>query len=121
MLVDGPSRKFYFVSRYVVCSAFSCAARCIVLLRISWPFLAGHGGLLKYMMTIHPHIRLRDERNDAVNPNGDTTVKPVDSRFDNCELRRYKLCWEENNEAVGQLAANENPGSRLPITLTQID
>lgn len=73
------------------------------------------------MMTIHPHIRLRDERKNTANSNGDTNVKPVDSRFENCELRRYKLCWEENQEGGSEKVTSCDPGGRLPIILTQID
>jgi len=57
--------------------------------------LVSHGGILKYMMDLHPLIVLNDGR---ANPGG----KPVNCRFDNCEIRRYILGWvhEEGVEST---------------------
>ena len=68
--------------------------------------LVSHGGILRYTMTDHPLVVLRDERSQPHNGN-----KPVQSRFDNCEMRRYRLCWDDE---VGD-------GDRRTIVLTQMD
>ena len=80
-------------------------------------FLVAHGGLLKLMMNTHPHVSLRDGRSNNSNRNGDTNIKPVESRFDNCELRRYELCWGDNDKNIGDYTTN----GQLPISLVQID
>ncbi|KAL3933325.1 MAG: hypothetical protein SGBAC_010448 [Bacillariaceae sp.] len=51
--------------------------------------LVAHGGILRYMMTIHPHISLQDERKSA--------GKPLEARFNNCEVRHYRLSWSDSN------------------------
>ena len=50
--------------------------------------LVSHGGILRYMMNLHPLIGLEDKRS--------TPGKEVKSRFDNCEVRHYILSWNEN-------------------------
>ena len=57
--------------------------------------LVGHGGMLKYTMTDHPCVQLRDERTTNTSRN---TRKSVDARFDNCELRKYRLSWQQDEE-----------------------
>jgi broad specificity phosphatase PhoE len=54
--------------------------------------LVSHGGLLRYMMSIHPCIQMTDERSSDNNHNG----KSVDARFDNCELRKYRISWKDD-------------------------
>ena len=75
--------------------------------------LVSHGGILRYMMNTHPLITLQDER---TNSKGDGQ-KPVESRFDNCEVRRYQLDW---NTPVVDDDDSENK-ERRSILLTQID
>jgi broad specificity phosphatase PhoE len=85
--------------------------------------LVCHGGILRYTMNIHPLVHLQDERSEEKRQNG----KSVESRFDNCEVRKYRLSWKDqdacqnsndegNNEEVGQ-----DEVSRRPILLAQID
>eukprot|EP00980_Cylindrotheca_fusiformis_P021230 scaffold8161_cov111-Cylindrotheca_fusiformis.AAC.7 len=73
--------------------------------------LVAHGGILAYMMTIHPLISLRDDRS---NP-----TKPVESRFDNCEARLYTMSWD--NQSKEELAAGKGNAQRRGIMLTQVD
>ena len=83
-------------------------------------FLVGHGGILRYMMNLHPHIQLRDQRTGP-------RERPVDSRFDNCELRRYVMSWEEEEEEESDSPRNTPPQEhsaehhRRTIVLTQVD
>ncbi|KAG7343425.1 histidine phosphatase superfamily branch 1 protein [Nitzschia inconspicua] len=76
--------------------------------------LVSHGGLLRYTMNTHPAIHMADERScDHHSHNG----KTIDSRFDNCEVRKYRLSWKEavqdqNKEPIQQKRA---------IQLTQLD
>ena len=51
--------------------------------------------MLKYTMTDHPCVQLRDERTTNTSRN---TRKSVDARFDNCELRKYRLSWQQDEE-----------------------
>ena len=70
--------------------------------------LVSHGGILRYMMNIHPLVSLRDDRK---NPNG----KTVESRFDNCEGRQYILSWNDDERA------RKSDDERRKILLTQVD
>jgi broad specificity phosphatase PhoE len=56
--------------------------------------LVSHGGLLRYMMSNHPSIHMTDERNRDHHPNNNN--KSVDARFDNCELRKYRISWMDD-------------------------
>ena len=69
--------------------------------------LVCHGGILRYAMNLHPLVHLEDERSIQ-----DGTTKSVESRFDNCELRKYRLSWKEDTPS---------DGSRRTILLTQVD
>lgn len=64
--------------------------------------LACHGGILRFTMQQHPLVKLVDARSTK----GD---RPCDARFDNCEIRRYQLDWEQG----------EDP--KRAITLTEVD
>ena len=68
--------------------------------------LVSHGGILKYMMERQAQIMLRDERSESGR-------KPVDSRFDNCEIRCYKLEWVDDE--------GHHDGSKRSLSLTQVD
>eukprot|EP00934_Nitzschia_sp_Nitz4_P006556 Nitzschia sp. Nitz4//scaffold63_size106090//43306//44070//NITZ4_004388-RA/size106090-processed-gene-0.124-mRNA-1//1//CDS//3329555969//6546//frame0 len=68
--------------------------------------LVSHGGLLKYFMTKHPLVHLRDGRIVA--------GKPVEERFDNCEVRRFALAWASTS-------SENEPTNRPAIVLTQLD
>jgi broad specificity phosphatase PhoE len=70
--------------------------------------LVAHGGILRYTMNIHPHVKLVDQRTGA-------KEKPIESRFDNCELRRYTLNWEEEG------GKDSEGGGKRSILLTQVD
>lgn len=69
--------------------------------------LVCHGGILRYAMNLHPLVHLADERTT-----NDATTKSVESRFDNCELRKYRLSWKDETS---------EDGSRRSILLTQLD
>ena len=78
--------------------------------------LVCHEGILRYMMNQHPLIALKDERTSC--------DKAVESRFDNCEVRRYILSWnEEDNDAVDEPSRKDTTinGNRRPVFLTQVD
>lgn len=74
--------------------------------------LVAHGGILRYTMAQHPLVVMRDDRNQP------HSGKTVDARFDNCELRRYRMHWMP--ESTEETNINSEDG-RLPIVLTQID
>lgn len=79
--------------------------------------LVSHGGILRYAMNDHPLVVLRDGRSSSPHTAGSTrsgNKKPVESRFDNCEMRRYRLSWGDKDTAGGE-------DCRRPIILTQID
>lgn len=71
--------------------------------------LVCHGGILRYMMNLHPLVSLQDERST---PGG----KGVESRFDNCEVRHYILSWNDSDEE--SLEPNDR---RRNILMTEID
>jgi broad specificity phosphatase PhoE len=78
--------------------------------------LVAHGGILSFMMTMHPQISLQDKRS---NP-----AKPVESRFDNCEVRHYLLTWTDAEDASNQDTAQsmgEAHGERRNILMTEVD
>ncbi|KAG7372578.1 histidine phosphatase superfamily protein [Nitzschia inconspicua] len=76
--------------------------------------LVSHGGLLRYTMNIHPAIHMADERScDHHSHNG----KTIDSRFDNCEVRKYRLSWKEAVQDQG----TEPIQQKRAIQLTQLD
>ena len=60
--------------------------------------MVSHGGILRYMMNIHPLIKIQDGRK-KVDGNSDDDLKDVQSRFDNCEVRGYDLCWSDDNDS----------------------
>ena len=78
--------------------------------------LVAHGGILRYTMTEHPNVLVKDARRQSAvdnnNDDGDTTIRPVDARFDNCELRRYQIQW----------GTSEEDGSQTQeVVLTEVD
>jgi broad specificity phosphatase PhoE len=79
--------------------------------------LVCHGGILRYTMNIHPLVHLCDERNDDNRQNG----KSVESRFDNCEVRKYRLSWKDCEDNDDEGLNNDQGIPRKPIILTQID
>lgn len=74
--------------------------------------LVSHGGILRYTMNDHPLVILQDERKHAADDGMEK--KAATSRFDNCEMRRYRLEWGESSH-------NGDEEGRRPIVLTQID
>ena len=72
--------------------------------------LVSHGGILRYTMNDHPLVILKDERS---NDDDNVDKKAITSRFDNCEMRRYRLEWGD--------ASNGEKEGRRPIVLTQLD
>jgi broad specificity phosphatase PhoE len=90
--------------------------------------LACHGGILRYVMTIHPLVHLSDER--TKNTSSDNN-KSVESRFDNCEFRKYRLSWKEDSDldsdgnvdddAEKKTEDDRQGTTRRAIVLTQLD
>ena len=80
--------------------------------------LACHGGILRYTMNIHPLVHLCDERTENNNKNSNDKMKSIESRFDNCELRKYRLSWKDEGENNNN---NDDDGARRAIVLTQLD
>jgi broad specificity phosphatase PhoE len=76
--------------------------------------LVSHGGILRYTMNIHPAVHVSDERCSS---NGNHSGKSADSRFDNCEVRKYCLCWKED-DIDGEASST---AQKRPILLTQLD
>lgn len=70
--------------------------------------LVCHGGLLRYVMNIHPLVHMKDERTSS-----DSATKTPEARFDNCELRKYRLSWKDG--------APDDDNKRPAILLTQLD
>ena len=57
--------------------------------------LVAHGGILRFCMAEFPQkIVMRDERTTTTT-SCTTHYRPVTARFDNCEVRRYRLEWED--------------------------
>ena len=107
--------------------------------------MVSHGGILRYMMNIHPSIKLRDGRRQqretkaASKINGNSgsdgtddleIMKDVKSRFDNCEIRGYDISWDdddddsslnENNKNKNENKSKEATESQRTIVLTQVD
>jgi len=83
--------------------------------------LVCHGGILRYLMNIHPLVKLRDERTSGESES-ESDRKAVESRFDNCELRKYRLSWSDNdNDNDDDNDEQERSSERRAIVLTQLD
>jgi broad specificity phosphatase PhoE len=80
--------------------------------------LVCHGGILRYVMNIHPLVHLSDERT-ANDDGANSKTKSVEARFDNCELRKYRLSWK--NDSIDPNLKDSGDGSRRAIVLTQLD
>ena len=83
--------------------------------------LVCHGGILRYLMNLHPLVHLRDERTQGKRAPGDESGGPksVESRFDNCELRKYRLVWKDDDDDDDDEESGER--ERRAIVLTQLD
>ena len=79
--------------------------------------LVCHGGILRYMMNMHPLVHLSDER--TANHEEAHTRKSIESRFDNCELRKYRLSWKD--DVSGTNDERSSDGSLRAIVLSQLD
>lgn len=56
--------------------------------------LVAHGGILRYTMSEHPQVVVKDGRRK------NEEDRPVEARFDNCELRRYHVTWDEEKDSI---------------------
>jgi len=79
--------------------------------------LVCHGGILRYLMNMHPLVHLSDER--TTNQDGTNARKTVEARFDNCELRKYRLNWKDDVPDAND--ERNSDGSRRAILLSQLD
>jgi len=89
--------------------------------------LVAHGGILRYVMGEHPHVIVRDGRRDSLNSTltgeattSETSIEAVkirspDARFSNCELRRYRIHFHDEDESCS------DPSSRRKIVMTELD
>ena len=71
--------------------------------------LVAHGGILRYTMEDHPKVIVRDGRrltstssSKESSKEGQEEAAPrsVVARFDNCELRRYRVSWDDESQSV---------------------
>jgi broad specificity phosphatase PhoE len=74
-------------------------------------FMVAHGGILRFLMTQHECITVKDGRQAQSN------AREPHARFDNCELRRYRL--EVMGPADGD--PNDDPDERPRLILTELD
>mmetsp|Transcript_5074 Transcript_5074/g.8910 ORF Transcript_5074/g.8910 Transcript_5074/m.8910 type:complete len:109 (-) Transcript_5074:235-561(-) len=80
-----------------------------------------HGGLLRFVMNQHPHVRMFDGRNSTdttqleESQNTSNDARCVKSRFGNCELREFTVTLEGTPENI---SASES--WRPIVTLTEI-
>lgn len=60
--------------------------------------LVSHGGLLRYTMINHPRVMVHDgrHRGEAIK----SKFRDVQTRFENCELRRYRVSWDSKTECI---------------------
>jgi broad specificity phosphatase PhoE len=79
--------------------------------------LVAHGGILRFLMSQHDRVSVADGRTQ----NGATGRPEPDARFDNCELRRYRLEALSGCDSHGQATENEKDGGRPRLVLTQVD
>jgi broad specificity phosphatase PhoE len=105
--------------------------------------LVTHGGILRFTMNDHAHVRVMDGRrandltsisadgdNHDVNSNTESAQdeRSVHARFDNCEMRHYLLSWTTDSEdgIVSDGSLEQQSGSSFTssgkkiITLTEI-
>lgn len=57
--------------------------------------LVVHGGLLSFTLQLEPHVILRDGRSS-----GQQELRLLSARFSNCELRRYELKLEDQEQVI---------------------
>jgi broad specificity phosphatase PhoE len=78
--------------------------------------VCAHGGILKQVMADHAMVQVMDGRKSTMT-NTDSETKDADAkaprladeRFDNCELRRYRIQWDSSE------------GDEKRIVLTEVD
>lgn len=68
-----------------------------------------HGGILRFMMNQHPHIKLEDERTC-----GGADERGVGGRFGNCELREFVVRWTPGDGDAATVSRNA-AGQRMEI------
>jgi broad specificity phosphatase PhoE len=67
--------------------------------------LVCHGGILRFTMDMIPTVCVVDGRTES------SLREDSKARFDNCELRKYELTWDENSKSE----------SKPVVTLTEVD
>lgn len=81
--------------------------------------VCAHGGILRQVMAEHSMVQVLDGRKSAIANNDSETKdadpdadapRTADARFDNCELRRYRIQWGSSDE-----------GEEKRIVLTEVD
>jgi broad specificity phosphatase PhoE len=79
--------------------------------------LVAHGGILRYALSQHPNVVLKDARTSSASSIASAASdRSVQERFHNCELRRYRM------ECPPQEQQQQNDSCRGPIlVLTEID
>jgi len=93
-------------------------------------FLVAHGGILRFVMSEHPRVAVRDERrlscggtaatsksggdDDNGGGEGRQPQRPPTARFRNCELRRYRLEYDEDED-------DHSVNEQRRIVLTEVD
>jgi len=77
--------------------------------------LVTHGGLLRFSMTQHSNTKSGDGRLQRETEER----RPVSKRFGNCEVRRYQMCWDD--EQVDSSSSNGDINTKPTIRLTEVD
>ncbi|GKY90437.1 hypothetical protein MPSEU_000017500 [Mayamaea pseudoterrestris] len=80
-------------------------------------FMVAHGGILRFLMTMHSHITVKDGRRQE-NGLGDSRRRDSKARFDNCELRRYRMEVDEHHCVDN---GNTNHDDRPRLVLTELN
>ena len=71
--------------------------------------LVCHGGILRFTMNMNPKVCVVDGRVST------SSTRDVKARFGNCELRRYELTWDVDDDAT------PNESNNPIVTLTEVD
>lgn len=94
--------------------------------------LVTHGGILRFTMTEHPRVQVRDGRSHNTSDSPSVASAPpsttaaaatrhVHERFTNCELRRYRIQWQEEDAVENNTGDDEDTDSRRTILMTELD
>lgn len=75
--------------------------------------LVAHGGILRYTMTEHERVQVKDGRTNT----GNSSERHVKARFGNCELRRYRIEWGVSSTCT----TASDTSNEQHVVLTEVD